>query len=668
MPIFGTSTEVNSLEQLQTLDSAARLSVQKKDGKDVLVATKGTLADGLYSLWAIFCPNQARQARIETLNALKKTIAAEFHVADDSIVLRPGNQEQTCTQQTQDTRLFTSEFKGENLKDYFDFTNVVPSKPLPNEAASDEIAPSDDPTATFSPLERALYKNQFCRETDKENYTRQQSLASKSNDLLSKIFQDEIKSEKKAPGILYNVSLPATSPTQYRTPTNSELESFKQLREAITTFEQKKFTGTKSDRYLLQQFERHLSNYLDQHPKISLTDLQAHLDKYLTPQPSNKPEKRESELINQEAIEEVRTIINANPRLFGGKTRLFLDQIETLSAYPNLSKQIAKTREQRDYQQFFDLLEKLSSKESKFFDYRLNKEVCLQQDEQTFFIDHLLSAFTIKKEANLSVYVFFTTLVPVLLKHLKSQDQSAQLTSPLADLIYTAKQSALSCLKSNKTNIEKNKKFSADIRKEVEAHRDKEEEYTLAWKKYREALKGNSQAQPPTIEKPTISYNDNKEVATEALLSQDAISLLAFAVLSLTPKTEQAATQAQLTKDFGITFDNARTSNPTEAPLLAASQNSAITTTEREILPLPTEGQEALKNLEQRLTELAAQNPSRDFLKLEKTKAEMNRRIDNLLRSNPTASLEDISSCIAKFENDLQNLIALDEARNPVTV
>lgn len=569
-PWIGERTVISSLEQLQGVAPDARLSVQKSStGQDILVATKGTLSDGLYSLWAIFCPNQARQARIETLKALKKTIADEFHIVDESIALRTENDEQTFTQQTQDTRLFTSNFKGENLKDYFDFTNVAPSKPLPNEAASDEIAPSDDPTATFSPLERVLYKNQFCCETDKENYKRQQALVSKRKKLLWTIFKDEIEAQKKAPGVLYSGSLPATSPTQYRTPTNSELESFKQLQQAIETFRKTKFPDTESARYLLQQFERRLSNYLDQHPKISLTDLQTYLDKYLTPQPPNKPEKREPELSNQEAIEEVRTIIETNPLLSEGKTRPFLDQIETLSAYPNLSKQIAETREQRDYQQFFELLKKISSATEKF--QTTSGESALSETEREFFIDHLLSAFTIQKEANSSVYKLFTTSIPKLLQLLKSENQSPAFLSSLQLFTDTVKKEALSFLRSNKANIAKTKNFSTDIRKKVEAHRNKEEEYALAWKKHKEALESNSEAQPPTIEKPTISYQSNRKQAIEVpLLSQDAISLLAFTILRLTPQEERAATQKKLTTDFGITFDNSSTSNPTEAPLLAA--------------------------------------------------------------------------------------------------
>ncbi len=78
MPIIGTSTTVTSLSDLESLDRSARLSLQQRDGKNTLVATKGTLADGLYSLWAKFCPNQAHDLNLQVVQSIKQTILADY--------------------------------------------------------------------------------------------------------------------------------------------------------------------------------------------------------------------------------------------------------------------------------------------------------------------------------------------------------------------------------------------------------------------------------------------------------------------------------------------------------------------------------------------------------------------------------------------------------------
>ncbi|MCX6957827.1 MAG: hypothetical protein NT164_04750 [Verrucomicrobiae bacterium] len=157
MPIFGTqilgtSTDVTSVEQLQKLDPKTRLSVQQRDRKNVLVATKGTLSNGLYSLWAYFRPESAHQARLDTLNTLKQVISEEFHIVAASIGLISKNDEQTSTQNFQGTCLTVSNFQGPNLKNYFNFTEIKRLKPSLTETAT------NDPSANFSPLERILYR------------------------------------------------------------------------------------------------------------------------------------------------------------------------------------------------------------------------------------------------------------------------------------------------------------------------------------------------------------------------------------------------------------------------------------------------------------------------------------------------------------------------------
>ncbi|MBX9577094.1 MAG: hypothetical protein K2W97_01290 [Chthoniobacterales bacterium] len=85
MPIIGTSTNVTSLDQLESL-ADSRLSIQKNEkGEDTIVATKGTLADGLYSIWAKCCPQQARDHNVSLMNAMKKTILTSYSETEKSI-------------------------------------------------------------------------------------------------------------------------------------------------------------------------------------------------------------------------------------------------------------------------------------------------------------------------------------------------------------------------------------------------------------------------------------------------------------------------------------------------------------------------------------------------------------------------------------------------------
>lgn len=71
MPFIGSEIEITSSEQLSKLDDSARLSVQQRKGQTLLVATKGTLADGFYTIWAKFCPQQEQQQQKLALEKVK---------------------------------------------------------------------------------------------------------------------------------------------------------------------------------------------------------------------------------------------------------------------------------------------------------------------------------------------------------------------------------------------------------------------------------------------------------------------------------------------------------------------------------------------------------------------------------------------------------------------
>lgn len=87
MPIIGTSTNVTSLDQLQAAQSTgARLSLQKNEkGEDTIVATKGTLSDHFYNIWATCCSTQAHTHNIALVNAMKDTILTGYSEAEKSI-------------------------------------------------------------------------------------------------------------------------------------------------------------------------------------------------------------------------------------------------------------------------------------------------------------------------------------------------------------------------------------------------------------------------------------------------------------------------------------------------------------------------------------------------------------------------------------------------------
>lgn len=443
------------------------------------------MSDGLYSLWAYFRPALAHQARFHTLDTLKKNIADEFRVLDDSITLRAENDEQKWTKNLQGTRLFISNFKGANLKDYFNFTEI---KRL--EASSTETA-TNDPSADFSPLERILYKNQFQLGTDATDYGERQTIVSNRRRLLEKIFTIENKKEQKAASTLFTASLPPASRAEYRTPTKSELATFNQLKEAIEQFKKKRFPVKQEDLDRardaqaedapdpLKKFERALIDFLDQNPGVSLANLQLYLNQYDTNQTSPQASQIRQGLIPDDPIREVRRSIQRNPEIKGtGKERYMIDQLDMISAYPQLSTEIAEIGRTNDYQQFFVQLKQLSYPTSKFFDSDLKQNILLNETEQKFFINQLLGVFTIGEANNHDLHQFFTSLGNALQNDpIDTQEAS------------TLKETALQILQTNKSNEQK-----------VKPRQDQK--------------------------------------AEEPLLSGDAKNLLSLAVLKLTPLEE----------------------------------------------------------------------------------------------------------------------------------
>jgi|GEM_PF-3950400 len=75
MPFF--DTQISTLDQLYAVDPSTRLSVQQKGGKNVLVA-KGSFSNFLDRFLARFYSQQARQARIQTLNHIRDTILSRY--------------------------------------------------------------------------------------------------------------------------------------------------------------------------------------------------------------------------------------------------------------------------------------------------------------------------------------------------------------------------------------------------------------------------------------------------------------------------------------------------------------------------------------------------------------------------------------------------------------
>lgn len=134
IPIFGTRNEIHSLSDLERLDPLGRLSVEKRNGQDILVVTKGTLSDGLYSFWAYWRPKEAKQVISATWNAIKDLVSATNR---SNISFTPSKNSSLDLSTAQ---LLVSDFKGYKLLDYFDIptgrkiesneTNKKPKKKL----------------------------------------------------------------------------------------------------------------------------------------------------------------------------------------------------------------------------------------------------------------------------------------------------------------------------------------------------------------------------------------------------------------------------------------------------------------------------------------------------------------------------------------------------------
>ncbi|MCX6957203.1 MAG: hypothetical protein NT164_01500 [Verrucomicrobiae bacterium] len=391
---------------------------------------------------------------------------------------------------------------------------------------------------------QALYKNQFQLGTDATDYVERQKFVSDSRRLLENVFTIEAEIEQEAVSTLFTASLPPAPPSQYRIGTESELDTFKALKEAIEQFKKKRFPVKQEDLDRardatathvpdpLKKFEHALIDFLDQNPGVLLENLQSYLNKYDTNQTSPQASEIGQGLSTDDATQEVRRSIQGNPPINSAKARAMINPLDRISAYRQLSTEIAEIGRTNDYQQFFAQLKQLSSPESKFFDRRLNQKTSLNKTEQKFFINQLLGVFTIGEANNPDLHQFFTSLGnPLQNDPIGTQEPS------------TLKETALKILQTNKSNEQKVKTFSTGIKEKVLAHQEAE-------KQWKEAVKTNPDAARPRMHLPE-EYQIEKP-----LLSPHATNLLAFTILSLTPVEERAATQATLTENFGIIFSD----------------------------------------------------------------------------------------------------------------
>jgi len=173
---------------------------------------------------------------------------------------------------------------------------------------------------------RILYKNQFQLGTDKTDYQERLTSVCKKEFLVRSIFQEEIVGKDEMPGTLFTGSLPEASPTQYKTPTQEEQSTFKQLKEVIENFKKDKLPQLAEDEVArinaqdpeqfipdpLKKFESDLISFLDQHPQVSQQDLTSYLEHYSLKLPL-PPASRT--LSRTRIIDEVETSIRCNPNL-----------------------------------------------------------------------------------------------------------------------------------------------------------------------------------------------------------------------------------------------------------------------------------------------------------------------------------------------------------------
>ncbi len=564
--IFGTSTDVTSLEQLQTLDIEARLSVEKRGEKDVLVATKGTLSDGLYSLWAYFRPAPARQARLDTLNHLKIKIINSY--GKQAIFLFSLN--------LYDAKNFedhqTSPLMRSALDIVFnDLAKRGEENQLLQKTAILKQCPDQD-------LAEALFDNQFLQQPElpkvseglKELYDKYNaSLLDPQEKLTIENNASKYANEDFGRG---NRSVLLSRMESLKTPATPEqraIDQYQELGRLISNFRtnqlpeiQRRYSGKVEDDQN-RAFKRNLKKFLSSRPRISEDDLRTYLSNYS----SRYPHQQETSVVEsqnvsasssliQKASEDIAYLDEVQAKLTKQghfPSDVILRRSKTILSFPQLTNRIAAIGGDLNYQDFFQLLTQLSDSKTTFQNLE-GIEVPLGAESKTF-IDQLLGVFTIRaykinsgEKQNPEVYDLFKGLGRFLVSH--PQRDSHELTEEESQDATILKNQALQILQTNKSNEEKVKTFSTGIKEKVLAHQEAE-------KQWKEAVKTN-----PDAARPTMDYlSERSSAVREPLLSPDATDLLAFTILSLTPPEERAATQAKLTGDFGITFSDAPTSS-----------------------------------------------------------------------------------------------------------
>jgi len=509
MPIIGTSSEVNfdSLNDLTTQTTAgptsvldnARLSLQKnKKGNEILVASQGTLSDGLYSIWAYFHPQQAAKARLDTLTAIKDKIASFYGSDSEQKIFNKLAESSTNPRQSSTIRSYY--FTANDLKN---FANAAKATELVINCPDKSLAD-------------ALFDNQFRIPTEQD-----QKIASGNDDatglarFLSSQFDIGDAVYKRVADTAFNEELKSLSQPpkiEYDNLTKENIADYKELGTITAKFKKSQLPSLTKELKLEKAekaFDTAVKNFLDQNPKTTVDLLQAFLNKYSkqlldqNPVPEAPAEDSTQETGSpEEQPKENNPLAGINARKIV-TTKLTLD-------FKNLSEQISTIRRERNYDQFFKLLSNLSNDKVSFKNAD-RKE--LTKNGKDYFTQSLLDVFTVTKE-NEDAVTFFTKLGKFL----------ASVPEKVSEITETHHQEAAQLLGMAQEVIRKNQ-----LNQEAVAA------YSKAIKDYVEFQIKNEQPQPTGTIKQGDTVGGIQAPRVQPLLSPDAIDLLQEAISFLTP-------------------------------------------------------------------------------------------------------------------------------------
>lgn len=498
MPCIGTSSEINfdSLNDLNNLTTQtpneakpvldnARLSLQKNAiGEKILVASQGTLSDGLYSIQAYFHPQQAAKARLDTLTAIKDKIASFYG----------GHFNQEIFNKLADSS--TNPRQSSTIRSYYFTANDL--KNFANAAKATEELVKNCPDKS---LADALFDNQFRIPTEQD-----QKIASGNDDatkltrLLRSQFNIRNPVYKRVADTAFNEELKSLSQPpkiECHNVTKENIAAYKELGTITANFKEK----TLPSRIKTEKaFDTAVKNFLDQNPNTTDKKLQAFLDKYKqlldqNPVPEGLAEDSSQEIDPLAGIDE-RKIVT---------TKLTLD-------FKNLSEQISTIRRERNYDQFFKLLSNLSNDEVSFKNAD-KKE--LTKNGKDYFTQSLLDVFTVTKE-NKDAVTFFTKLGKFL--------ALASVPEKVSEITETHHQEAAQLLG-----------MAQKVRDQNQLNQEAVAAYSKAIKDYVESQRVNKQPQPTGTIKQGDTVGGIQAPRVQPLLSPDAIDLLQKAISSLTP-------------------------------------------------------------------------------------------------------------------------------------